>query len=128
MMSSQKAPPVFAMNVALNITSIPAQEAFLVDAPTPTSPNPRWIQAQASGVVTARTTIANSHAAPARYCEPVRPVPSIAMAHPVAMKADDIATTAAALPLSCLSLRSMSETVDELYWRCQIVPVAVSSI
>ena len=32
------------MNVALNITSIPAQEAFLVDAPTPTSPNPRWIQ------------------------------------------------------------------------------------
>ena len=46
MMSTQKVPPVFAMNVALNITSIPAQEAFLVDAPTPTSPNPRWIQAK----------------------------------------------------------------------------------
>ena len=39
------------MNVALNITSIPAQEAFLVDAPTPTSPNPRWIQAKKSGGV-----------------------------------------------------------------------------
>ena len=36
------------MNVALNITSIPAQEAFLVDAPTPTSPNPRWIQVNSS--------------------------------------------------------------------------------
>ena len=36
MMPSQKVPPETAMNVTSNITIVPAQEAFLVDAPTVT--------------------------------------------------------------------------------------------
>ena len=34
------------MNVTLNITIVPAQEAFLVDATTFTRPHQRWIEAK----------------------------------------------------------------------------------
>ena len=44
MMSSQKVPPVFAMNVALNITKHPSSGGLFGGRAHPTSPNPRWIQ------------------------------------------------------------------------------------
>jgi hypothetical protein len=45
-MPSQKVPPETADFVTLNITSVPAQEAFLVDATTVTSSGHRWIEAK----------------------------------------------------------------------------------
>ena len=45
-MQTQKVPPEMWMNVTLNITSVPAQEAFLVDATTVTPSGHRWIEAK----------------------------------------------------------------------------------
>ena len=51
MMTSQKVPPETAINVTSNITIVPAQEAFLVDA-TPTTPSAdRWIEAKPRSTV-----------------------------------------------------------------------------
>ncbi len=50
-MTTQKVPPEFAMNVTSNITSVPAQEAFLVDATTITRSSHRWIEAKARAVL-----------------------------------------------------------------------------
>ena len=38
MMQTQKVPPVFETNVAINITIVADQEAFFADATTPTHP------------------------------------------------------------------------------------------
>jgi hypothetical protein len=57
MMGSQKVPPEMAMNVTLNITILPAQEAFLVDA-TPPTPSPRrWIQVKARSLTLSKTPL-----------------------------------------------------------------------
>ena len=45
MMQTQKVPPVFETNVAINTTIVADQEAFFADAATPTHPPQRWIQA-----------------------------------------------------------------------------------
>jgi len=45
-MTAQKVPPEFVDLLTLNINSFPAQEAFLVDAATPTRSQHRWIQAK----------------------------------------------------------------------------------
>ena len=43
MIKTQKVPPVFETNVDIDITIVADQEAFFVDATTPTHPPHRWI-------------------------------------------------------------------------------------
>jgi hypothetical protein len=44
-MQTQKVPPELVDFVTSDITRLPAQEAFLVDAPTLTRSDHRWIEA-----------------------------------------------------------------------------------